>query len=308
MLKYITRLLTTNELNKQHKKIEMPSDLRKRKADPNGLPSSVSNPKPRPNEVGHAASNRQSPTIAPTVFIILIVGLMFSLFPIFYYTQVMIPDPESKSILSQFRLQGNILLNALGHTSSSGDGRIPFNAHHKQQHSSSHNNGATAPTEEPQTASPASSSLGQTTAQISPSTPTTTKEQTKVKEPLSPEAQKKLDEELGIFWEASSRYRREAQKQKVGEYTLKGDGTTTTKTPDSSSSDQEETQQANPSITKPEQLQIDHLPDADPDAKDGLTPEFWDAIKDQLSADDLTLVLNDIRRSEQAAAATAAPI
>ncbi|OAV91496.1 hypothetical protein PTTG_05078 [Puccinia triticina 1-1 BBBD Race 1] len=266
----------------------MPTDLRKRKPESSALPSTVLNPRPKPNEVGHAASNRQKPTIAPTVFMLLIVGLMFALFPIFYYTQVMIPDPESKTILSNFRNKGNTILNALGHTSSAGDGRIPFNAEHKSQPpiqpaaQTNHNVGMAAPAEKAghSTETGTMSAIPDSTT----TTTTTTQRETKGdKKTLSPEEQKKLDEELGLFWEASSRYRREAQKQKAGQYSLQGDGTSASK--------------------EEEAPLLDLLPDADPDAKEGLTPEFWDAIKDQFSADDLTVVLNDMRRTEQAAQA-----
>ncbi|WAQ87717.1 hypothetical protein PtA15_8A623 [Puccinia triticina] len=272
-------------------KRKMPADLRKRKPESGALPSTVSNPRPKPNEVGHAASNRQKPTIAPTVFMLLIVGLMFALFPIFYYTQVMIPDPESKSILSNFRNKGNIILNALGHTSSAGDGRIPFNAEHQSQppiqpaSQTNHNLGMPAPTEEARQ----SNETGTMSTISDPATTATQSETEGDKETLSAEKQKKLDEELGLFWEASSRYRREAQKQKAGQYSLQGDGTSASK----GGSTKEEEQ---PPL-------LDLLPDADPDAKEGLTPEFWDAIKDQFSADDLTVVLNDMRRTEQTAEA-----
>lgn len=49
---------------------------------------------------------------------------------------------------------------------------------------------------------------------------------------------------------------------------------------------------------------LDDLPEADPDAQAGLTPEFWDAIKDQFSADDLTVLLNEMRSKEQATTST----
>jgi hypothetical protein len=279
-------------LQNKEEDIKMPSDLRKRKPESSGLPSTLSNPKPAPNEVGHAASNRQKPTIAPTVFMLLIVGLMFALFPIFYYTQVMLPDPLSTSILSNFRNKGNTILNALGHTSSAGDGRIPFNPEHPN-HPSPPVHGMAPPiiTQQENKASPPSASLGQTTqpdSKDNTADPTTT---TTTSEKLSPEKQKKLDEELGLFWEASSRYRREAQKQKAGQYALQGDGSSSSNPP------------AEGEATGDEPLSLDQLPDADPDAKHGLTQEFWDAIKHQFSADDLTLVLNDMRRTEQAAQA-----
>ncbi|KAA1080991.1 hypothetical protein PGT21_027180 [Puccinia graminis f. sp. tritici] len=291
----------------------MPSDLRKRKAESSGLPSTVSNPKPAANEVGHAASNRQKPTIAPTVFMLLIVGLMFALFPIFYYTQVMLPDPLSTSILSNFRNKGNTILNALGHTSSAGNGRIPFNSEHKNQIPPA-SKGMAPPIieQENKDSLPPSGSLGRQTTQppdtmaktsdpITTSTTTTTTTTTP-SEKLSPEKQKKLDEELGLFWEASSRYRREAQKQKAGQYALQGDGTALPpqKATPATATAKEEEEGGGAHGEQP--LSLDRLPDADPDAKEGLTPEFWDAIKHQFSADDLTLVLNDMRRTEQAAA------
>ncbi|PLW23892.1 hypothetical protein PCASD_13493 [Puccinia coronata f. sp. avenae] len=293
-----SRLTIPRQIESTPARMNFPSDLRKRKTESCGLPSSVSNPKPAPNDVGHAALNRQRPTIAPTVFILLIVGMMFALFPIFYYTQVMIPDPESTSILSSFRIKGNVILNALGHSSSSGDGRIPFNSKHHHQPSTQppslkniHAEKSALAEEEKERTPP--SSLGlitETDTKNIIAEPTTQSEDEKDnKTPLSPEKQKKLDEELGKFWEASSRYRREAQKQKTGEYSLQGDGASSSKETEGASN-----------IPHDEAL-LDHLPEADPDAKDGLTPEFWDAIKDQLNADDLTLVLNDMRRSEQAA-------
>lgn len=302
----------------------MPSNLRRRKgSNEDHLPQSVNNPKPDPNPTGHVASNRQESTITPTVFIVLIVGLMFSLLPIFYYTQVMIPDPQSTSILSQFRIKGNILLSTLGHhhTTSQSD-------HHPSRTTSSEGSvdqpqpvvvttdpktgdqlESTDPTHRTASSSAstatihsgsklASHEVGETPPFDMKDTPRTTDGRTISKDAQDhsgsiqadsksqDEEQAKIDEELGLFWEASSRYRREAQRDKSGQYSIKGDGM---------SGSDEETE----SLTS-----LDDLPEADPDAQAGLTPEFWDAIKDQFSADDLTVLLNEMRSKEQATTST----
>ncbi|KNZ51079.1 uncharacterized protein VP01_40g3 [Puccinia sorghi] len=268
---------------------KMPSDLRKRKTEPSELPQTATNPKPEAYDGGHGAQNRQSPTIAPTVFILLIVGLMLALFPVFYYTQVMVPHPDSQSVLSHFRRQGNMILNALGHHSSQGHGRMPFNSQHPNipsDSSSVNHPQPAAPTAPQQISSP----HGQPSTHSMQATNPEGREEKATG--LGDSEQKKLDEELGKFWEASSRYRREAQKHQTGEYALRGDGMKDTSASSLLSSEEE---------TKKNLL--DQLPDADPDAKDGLTPEFWDAIKPAIDPDHLTLLLNDIRRSEQTAQA-----
>lgn len=275
----------------------MPSKVRKRKVPTNSseLPNSVTRPKPEPNDGGHAALNRHEPTIAPTVFIFLIVGLLLVLPPIFYFTQVMIPDPESTSILSQFRVKGNILLDSLGHTSSSGKGRIPFSP---QTHASEVSKEDQMDLKNLESLLPSSPSTPPKLEkeQVITSTKEVKREATisilSSKEELSKklkerEDQSKIEEELGKFWEASSKYRKEAQNQKLGEYSLRGDGSVAGSNLD-----------IKPKLH--DQLSnLADLPPADPDAKEGLTREFWDAIKDQLSADDLTVLLNEMRLKEQ---------
>jgi len=268
----------------------MPSDLRKRKTEASSsLPQTVANPKPETYEGGHGAKNRQTPTIAPTVFILLIVGLMLALFPVFYYTQVLLPHPDSHSFLAHFRRQGNLLLNALGHHSSLGHGRMPFDSQQHPDHMPSDPSSVKPAHPASLTAAQATSALdGQVSdAGTHPTDPAERLEEKTAG--LSAEEQTRLDEELGKFWEASSRYRREAQKQQTGEYALRGDGVSD---PSAAAGAQQDDDA---------KLLLHRLPDADPDAQDGLTPEFWDAIKPAIDPDHLTILLNDIRRSEQAA-------
>ncbi|MBW0543672.1 hypothetical protein O181_083387 [Austropuccinia psidii MF-1] len=241
----------------------MPPALRKRKGS-SGLPSSVFNPTPSsPDTPSHVAHNRQKPTIVPSVFFVIVLGCCIALIPLFYYTQVMIPDPGSKSILSEFRIKGNILLNALGHTSSVGNGRLAFS----------------------QDPFEAKSSLSKLKNSISKHPPQssipddTTSNDPQIKKV---EEDARLEEELGRFWKASSEYRQKAQKENSGQYSLQGDGTIRSSKHASS-----------------DEISIDDLPEADPDAKEGLTPEVWEAIKEQFSADDLTVMLDSMRRKEK---------
>lgn len=274
----------------------MPSDLRKRNTTE--LPRTLNNPRPRsPDAPTHTSLNRHKPTIAPTVFIVLVFVLTALLFPVFYYTQVMIPHPDSTSLLSHFKREGHKLLSGLGHISQTGPGRQKFVPDLKAQKIADESQDSSRMTEE----------VDKQTTTLSGSIPKskeTSMEQIRalLSDPkfrsglkksnderlgkdegsmMSSEERDRLDEQLGKFWQASSRYRSEAQEKEEGQYAITGDGTAKSKS------------QSNKAPSS-----IDSLPDADPDAKEGLTPEVWAAISEQLTADQLTVMLDAVRTKE----------
>ncbi|KAH9817862.1 hypothetical protein DFH28DRAFT_129923 [Melampsora americana] len=270
----------------------MPSDLRKRNLTE--LPRTLNNPRPQsPDGRSHTSFNRHKPTIAPTLFILLVFFLTALLFPVFYYTQVMIPDPDSTSLLSHFKREGHKLLSGLGHLSQTGPGRPKFVPDLKAQKVTDEIQDSKKKSQEMDeeiklTESNLIESKEKTIEQIRTllsdpnfkSNLKKSKENSLMKdESISKEERDKLDEQLGKFWKASSQYRSEAQSKESGQYSIKGDGRFKSK------SDEEKST-------------IDSLPEADPDAKEGLTPEVWAAISEELSADELTVMLDAVRSKE----------
>ncbi|EGG10336.1 uncharacterized protein MELLADRAFT_115546 [Melampsora larici-populina 98AG31] len=271
----------------------MPSDLRKRNLTE--LPRTLNNPRPRsPDAPTHTSLNRHKPTIAPTVFIILVFFLTALLFPVFYYTQVMIPHPDSTSMLSHFKREGHKLLSGLGHLSQTGPGRQKFVPDLKAQKIADEIQDSEQVVEEvdKQTLLTGSitkskeDSIDQIRSLLSdPKFKSGLKKsnhQTGSDPSMSQEERDKLDEQLGKFWQASSRYRSEAQGKEEGQYAITGDGISKSKSDSNNKAGSA----------------IDSLPDADPDAKEGLTPEVWAAISEQLTADQLTVMLDAVRTKE----------
>ncbi|KAG0146692.1 hypothetical protein CROQUDRAFT_657042 [Cronartium quercuum f. sp. fusiforme G11] len=277
----------------------MPSDLRKRRLPE--LPRTLNNPRPpSPDTPSHTSLNRHKPTIAPTIFIALIFILTALLFPLFYYTQVMMPHPESTSILSHFQREGQKLLSGLGHMTSHGPGRLPFVPHiNAPQKADAFKTSAAAVTSNQETTTSPGEKLkseGNSIDQLR-----TLLQDAKFRaglkksqglrdvkgsdedESMTSEERDRLDEELGKYWQASSRYRAGAQKKETGQYAITGDGAST-EIEDKDSSKRT--------------FSIDDLPEADPDAKEGLTPEVWQTISEQLTADELTVMLDAVRSKE----------
>jgi len=238
------------------------------------LPKISPSPKPSLNSPGHVSSNRQHPTLAPTIFTFLIIFLTILLIPVFYYTQVMITDPSSSSFLSQFRIKGNTILSALGHHSSQGSGRIQFMS--TTSSSNEHSQFKSASTE---THNPFSQQHIQESNQELFNAQAREKSIPRILDD-SQSLEAKLEEEIGRTWLASSQYRARAQQSSSGQYSLRGDGTN-----------------ANKDLNK-DSFSSSDLPHADPQAKEGLTPEIWESIKQKVSANDLKAMLDSVRKQE----------
>lgn len=208
----------------------------------------------------------------------------------------MIPHPESTSILSHFKREGHKLLAGLGHVTQNGPGRPEFVLDLKAQAQAdkSLNTGSDIPRSNNPDSVPFDSAIKskpidqirsllsnvkfklglQKAKEEKEGSQSVTSEKS-----MTEKERDELDDQLGQFWQASSRYRSEAQSKAAGEYAITGDGTST-------------------SENEPRASAIEKLPEADPDAKEGLTPEVWKAISEELTADEMTVMLNAIRSKE----------
>ncbi|KAI8454257.1 hypothetical protein BY996DRAFT_7107252 [Phakopsora pachyrhizi] len=222
----------------------------------------------------------------------------------------MIPSPESTSVLSEFKRKGNILLAALGDSSSKGPGRIPFSsqagspssvpsdqekAQIVEEKANEENNNDGSEIEErlkkilkylKESIEKKDENKDDRVGSESGTIKSSAKGKGGLeegKEKISDEERDRIDEEIGKFWKVTSEYRRKAQEEKMGQYSIQGDGTRR-------ENNLEEEGKGSGTI--------EDLPDADPDSKEGLTPEIWEAIKQKFSSDDLTVMLNSVRKKE----------